>query len=310
VTWDGDDVNFLRAAYVATVDAATGVTRLYLRPPDLPFAASVAAGMGAAPLPGDSLGASLRRHLGYPVGLLIAQAEMLARHRGDTGVAARPWALALRAGDTASAGPPPPHAELALLRLDGAPRLWRLLPLADDSGNALTALVAATTLPDGMPLLRLLRLRPGTFPTLAAAESRIALAPSVVAAMAQGSGPGGNVRRGAVAVVPAAGTVAYVEYLFTTAHRASEPLLPRDVAVLTGGHLGVGDDVGSAARSLAASAATGAAEAAVSASLAEARRAFLALDSAARRSDWARFGRAYERLRQALGAPGSGVPRP
>lgn len=311
VAWDGDDVNFLRAAYLATVDAATGATRLYLRPPDLPFAASIAAATGVAALPSDSLDAGLRRQLGYPEGLLVAQAEMLARHRGDTGAAARPWALAVHAGDTASAGPPPaPHATLALLPLGGAPRLWRVLPLADDSGAALVALLAATTLPDGSASLRLLRLRPGTFPTLAAAESRISLAPAVVGAMAQGSGPTGNVRRGPVAIVPAAGTVAYVDWLFTTPERAGEPLLPREVAVLAGGHLGVGTDAAAAARALAATGATAATEAAVSASLSAARGAFLALDSAARRGDWARFGRAYERLRQALGAPGAGAPRP
>ena len=310
MSWDGDDVNFLRAAYLATVDAASGATRLYLRPPDLPFAASIAAVMGSPPLPSDSLGAQLRQHLGYPEGLLVAQAAMLARHRGDTGVAARTWVLAVRAGDTASAGPPPPHAGLALLRLDGTPRLWRLLPLADDSGNALVALVAATTLADGTGRLRLLRLKRGTFPTVAAAESRIALAPTAVGAMAQQSGPAGNVRRGAVSVVPGAGTLAYVEYLFATPRRADEPLLPRDVAVFAGGHLGVGEDVASAARALAATSVSAASEAVVSASLAEARRAFLALDSAARRGDWARFGRAYEHLRQALGVAGSGAPRP
>ncbi len=310
VTWDGDEVNFLRAAYLATVDAATGATRLYLRPPDLPLAASIAAAMGAPALPSDGLGPGLRRHLGYPRELLVAQAEMIARHRGDTGAGAGPWTLAVRAGDTASGGPPPPHPTLALLRLDGTPRLWRLLPLADDSGNALVALLAATTLADGTPRLRLLRLRPGTFPTVAAAESRISLAPAVVGAMAQASGPAGNVRRGPVAVVPAGGTVAYVEYLFSSPRRAEQPLLPRQVAVLEGGRLGVGDDVGSAARALAATGASARVEAAVSASLADARRAFLALDSAARAGDWVRFGRAYERLRQALGAPGSGSPRP
>ena len=311
VPWEGDDVNFLRAAYFATVDAATGATTLYLRPPDFPFAASVAAAMGSPALPSDSLPAGLGAHLGYPEPLLIAQAEMLARHRGDTGAAARPWALAVHAGDTASAGPPPaPHATLALLALGGPPLLWRLLPLADDSGNALVAFVAAATLPGGMPRLRLLRLRAGTFPTLAAAESRIALAPAVVGVLAEEAGAAGRGRRGPVAVVPAAGTVAYVDYLFAAPRRSGPPLLPRDVAVLAGGHLGVGGDVAAAARALAAAGPEAAAEAAASASLLEARRALEALDSAAGRADWDAFGRALERLRRALGLPAPAAARP
>jgi uncharacterized membrane protein (UPF0182 family) len=309
VAWDGDEVSFLRAAYVATVDAVTGETRLYLRPPDQPFAARLAAGMNAPALPSDSMGAGLLAHLDYPEALFVAQAEMLARHRGDTGAAPRPWAIAAGRPDTAGAPrPAPPRPTVALLALGetGTARLWRLLPLADDAGTALVAIVAASARPDGTLALRLLRLPAGTFPTLAVAGSRISLSPSVVGAMARASGPEGTVRRSPVAVVPAAGTVAYVEFLFASSQRADQPLMPRGAAVLAGGRLGVGEDVASAVRSLASSEGTEAASATTSASLAEARRAFIALDSAVRRGDWARFGRAYETLRRALGVRGGG----
>jgi uncharacterized protein len=309
VHWDDDDVNYLRAAYLATVDAVSGTTRLYLRPPDEPFAASLAAAMASPALPGESLSVALRRHLDYPASLLLAQAQMLARYRGDTGAAAAPWAPALPAADSEHESPAQPHATVALLSLDGAASLWRLLPLVDGSGRALVAFAAATERPDGTPELRLLRLKSETFPTLAVAQSRISLSPAVVGAMARASGPDGAVRRGPLAIVPAAGTVAYVQFLFA-APRRGDALLPAGAAVLAGGQVGVGDDLAAAVRGVLAAGGGAPAEATTAASLAEARRAFLSLDSAVRHGDWGRFGHAYETLRKALGVDGRGTRRP
>ena len=312
VEWNGDEVNYLCAPYVAAVDALTGSTRLYLRPPDLAFAAILAARSGVAALPSDSLDAALRDHLGYPGDLFLAQAEMLARHRGDTGVAARPWAVALPEGTTPRGGEPlAPHATLALLPLGGEPaRLWRLLPLADDGGNALVGIVAGSVRPDGRPELELLRYPGAAYPTLAAAESRMAASPAATGAVAEAAGPNGAVRRGAIAAIPVAGTVAYVRFLYAAAHRADDPLMPRGMVVLAGEHLGVGTDPESAVRALTSAREPPGAEALTSASLAAARAAFQALDSAVRRGDWVQFGRAYETLRRALGAGGTAPRRP
>ncbi len=308
VRWSGDDVNFLRAPYVATVDAVTGATRLYLRPPDLPFAARLAAITGARALPSDSLGADLRRHLGYPAGLFLAQAEMLARHRGDTGTAARAWSVAML--ESPPGAEPAPHATLALLALGDEPaRLWRLLPLADAAGSGLVGIVAGTAGADGRLLLRLLRLPAGAYPTLAAAESRIMSSPAAVGAVAEAAGPEGNVHRGAVAAIPVAGTVAYAQFLYASPRRDDIPLMPHRLAVLAEGHLGIGSDPVSAVHALA-SPTESRADAGTSATLTEARAAFLALDSAAHRGDWVRFGRAYETLRRALGIGGTPPRRP
>jgi uncharacterized membrane protein (UPF0182 family) len=307
VSWNGDEVNFLCAPYVATVDAVTGATRLYLRPPDLPFAARLAAGTGARALPSDSLGAELRRHVGYPDRLFLAQAVMLARHRGDTGTAARPWAVAtLESATLQGSEPAPPHATLALLALGGEPpQLWHLLPFADAAGNALVGIVAGMARPDGRLSLRLLRLAAGTYPTLAAAQSRISLSPATVGAVAEAAGPDGNVRRGGIAAIPVAGSVAYAQFFYASQRRQDVPLMPRGLAVLAAGHLGVGADPESAVRALVSARESPAAEAGLSASLAEARAAFLALDSAAHRGDWVQFGHAYETLRRALGGGGA-----
>ena len=307
VSWNGDAVNFLRAAFIATVDAVSGRTRLYLRPPDLAFASRLAAGYGTTALPSDSLDAELGAHLGYPAQLFAAQAAMLALHRGDAG--SEHWVVA-RSGERAEGGES--AQPQALVSLQGAqPALWRLAPLADSAGNALAAIAAGTTRPDGTLRLHLLRLPGGQFPTVAAAESRFASAPAVVAAAAGAAGPEGAVRRSAVAAIPAAGTIAYVQFLFASERRTQDPLMLRGAVLLASDRVGVGDGIASVADALAAGRGSPAAAAvAAAASLAEARAAFGALDSASRRGDWAAFARAYEALRRVLGAPPPGGRRP
>ena len=177
-------------------------------------------------------------------------------------------------------------------------------------GKGLVPFLTTNMRPDGTPRVSLLRLGVSTFPTPAAAASRMSLSPALVGAMAQLSGAEGSVRRGEVSAVPAAGTIAYVQYLFASADSAGAALLPRGVAVFVGGRVGVGTDVGTALRAGAASREESVAAENTSASLAQARAAFLALDSAVRAGDWARFGRAYENLRRALGAPPPGGRRP
>jgi uncharacterized membrane protein (UPF0182 family) len=313
VPWNGDAVNFLRAAFVAIVDAVSGRTRLYLRPPDLAFASALAEGYGTAPLPSDSLGPELKAHLGYPEQLFGAQVEMVARHRGDAGD--ERWIVARQEPDQATPGNEGralrPAAEV-LLSLDGGPpALWRLAPLADAAGNSLVAIAAGAARPDGTPWMRLLRLTGGPFPTVAAAATRFASAPAVVAAVAGAAGPDGAVRRSAVAALPAAGTVAYLQFLFASQRRAQDPLMPRGAALLASGRLGVGDGVRSAAEALASGRGAPAASfAGAAASFKEARAAFAALDSASRRGDWAAFARAYEALRRVLGAPPAGARWP
>ena len=99
---------------------------------------------------------------------------------------------------------------------------------------------------------------------------------------------------------PAGGGFAYVQTLYATADRSREPLRVRLVALLAEGRVGVGTDVRTAVASLREGEGGLAGALAAAAELAEARAAFLALDSAVRRGDWVQFGRAYEALRRAL----------
>lgn len=301
VDWNGELVNFLRAPYLATVDAVSGATRLYLRPPDMAFAEELAAGTGTPALPSDSLSPGLRHHLGYPEQLFLAQAQMLARHRGDADVTAEPWtAVGGRVAPERGGAAAPPRDVTALLGLGGGPpRLWRLLPLTDSAGNGLVAIVAGSCRADGTPWLRLLQLPEAGLPTLAAAENRLASSPTLEAALAEAAGPDGTARRSTVVAVPAAGTVAYAQFLLASRRKGEDPLLPRAMALLAANRLGIGDGAAAAARALVTASTPAAAPGAAS-GLTEVRTAFAAMDSALRRGDWASFGRAYEALRRAL----------
>lgn len=307
VRWRGEDINYLAAPYVVTVDAVNGATRLYLRAPGLAFAAEVARSEGAEPLPPDSLGAALSEHLDYPQGLLAAQAAMLARRGDDSALGGRAWALPARdsgAGTGGDAAPVRPAVGLLALG-EVSRRLWYLVPLTDATGNRLTAIVAATG-EGGAQRIRVMRVPEG-FPTPAAASSRLASAPAVLAASVAAFGPEGAVRRGPVLAIPAAGTIVYEQVIYGSERRSTEPLTVRGVALLAGGRIGAGADLAAAARALERGD-TGGADPGAGVSLAAARAAFLSLDSAVRRADWAEFARAYAVLRRALGAGGGERP--
>jgi uncharacterized protein len=297
VRWGGDEVNYLAAAYLAVVDAATGATRLFERPDAGAFARSVARSEGVSPLPADSLPRTLTRQLGYPAGLFGAQAAVLALLGGgpdDNG-----WTLVI--GDSAAARRDAARLlpTQALLPLgDEPPALWSLAPLNDGAGTRLRAIAAGSSQPGGH--LRFVTLRVGgePQPTPQAAAARIAVSPAVAAVTTLG-GPEGS-RRGPVHVVPVPGGVAYVQVLFT-AMPGAHGFVPAAVAVAAAGRVGVGSDAASAVAALERGDGD-AASPQSQAALAQARAAFAALDSALRTGDWMAIGRAWEALRRALGA--------
>ena len=299
VEWQGRRVNFLCAPYVATVDAASGATRLYLRAPGSGFAARLAAASGAAVLPEDSVPPAVRDQLDYPQSLLAVQARVLARHRDRPGE--REWAVVRLPGQSGAAGDLQPDAVEAALDLAGTEGLWRLVPLTDAGGNRLVGFVGATASGSGAPAPRLFLLPSTDFPTPEAVQSRLGASPAVVRAIAAAAGPEGAVRRSPVVALPVAGTVVYAQVIFASQRRPVEPLRVRSVALVAGGRVGVGSDVPAAATALASARAAVLGEAIADTSLAAARDAFLALDSAAQRGDWPAFGRAMEALREALG---------
>jgi uncharacterized membrane protein (UPF0182 family) len=309
VDWHGQRVNYLRAAYVATVDAGTGETRLYLRGPGTALAAALARVARTPVLPADSLPPGLREHLGYPAALLGAQSDVLARHDGNPGQA--PLAVVRSAAGAGGPGQEVARQPLtveAVLAIGGTRALWRLVPLTDAGGNRLVGFVAGQASGSSLPLPRLLKLPSTEFATLAAAESRLNASPALVGALAAAGGTEGAAHRSPVVALPVAGTVVYAQVVYASPRRLTEPLRVRAVALMAGGRVGVGADVAGAVRALASAQSATFLEARADTTMAAVRAAYLALDSAGKRGDWAAFGRGLETLRAALGLPAERRP--
>lgn len=292
IRWRGERINYLSAAYVATVDAVTGETRIYLRATANRFAGAVAAAEHVIALPYDSMPAELRRRLSYPPALFAAQVLMLARRGDNDSTTSRSWSLADRdtaegAGDAIAV-----RSAMAVLPLDGGARPWLVSALTDAGGNRLTALVAGSLGPDGVPGLRLLRVR-GLHPTPAAAATRLA---AVAATIARGDP--GAVRRGPVHVLPAGEVLVYAQVLFETDDVVNQPFRVAGVGALIGSRLGYGPDPAGAIASLGRG--TLVVDQPGARALEAARAAFAAMDSARERGDWVAFGQAWDALRRAL----------
>ena len=299
VRWNGEEINYLSSPYVITVDAVDGLTRFYLRPSANAFTASVARASALTPLPADSMPAALRRALRYPSALLGAQAATLARLGARNGGVSWSvtWPDTTAAAHDAAALP----STVALIALDGdGVRPWQIMPIADARGDHLVALLAGTVSSDGEVQLQLLRLEGDAVPTPQTAAARIGASPALLSAALSASGAEGAPRRGPVLIVPAAGTVAYAQALFTTRNRRDGPYRLEGVAIYADGRVGFGPDVRGAIRALQRGDSQGVLTALAGAELAEARAAFLALDSARQAGDWERFGRAWANLRRAL----------
>jgi uncharacterized membrane protein (UPF0182 family) len=305
VRWRGDDVNYIESPYVATVDAFDGQTALYLRPGASAFARGVALASALDPLPADSMAPALRRELGYPTGLLGAQAAMLAHH----GPGSTP-ALALATTDSAAMRDAsllePTFALLAI----GSPRvrLWQLVPFTDARGTRLATILAASASDAGQIELRLVVPQGAIALTPAEAASRMAATPAAKASVAF-AGPAGPLR-GRMLVVPAAGTIVYAQALYATSDRQRDPPRMAGIILLAGDRVAVGSDMSSAVRALQRGEVGSTRLPLGAEELAEARAAFLALDSASAVRDWERFNRAWTRLRHALGLDSGRGARP
>ncbi len=311
VRWRGDDINFLAVPFLALVDAETGATRLFLRPPDLAFARGLARAEGVTVEPSSAMPAPLRESLRYPSAQFGAQAAALGMLLAGEGES--PWVAGT--GDSSQSGRDAGDLVPTTTLVhgdDSARAAWLFLPLMDALGSRLAGLAAATVRRDGTPHLEFLRAEGSALPTPQVAAARIASAPVVVAAAA-GAGADGQVRHGPIQAVAVEGALAWARVLF--GHGASTgrsaTFEPAGVAVMVGSRIGFGPDAPSAVRALLRPDGGADALAAGTARLAEARAAFLLLDSARITGDWDRFGRAWEALRRTLLTErGPAGPRP
>jgi len=290
VRWRTRTVRYLRAGLIGVVDAATGATAVYLvRQPD-PVSAAWARLAPDIVQPADRLPAVVLEHLRYPEELFAAQGTLFL---GGTSEQARLQPPLVRS-----------PREVGRPRSEALSRpAWVVGTLPGDSGLEVRL---QAVLERGEPS-SLAGLLDGS---LEGTQSRLQVfrfaepvrypGPSLFAArITQDLEPGLGAAGPVLVHVFREGAV-----LMRAIYRIppTDSATPRfyQMAATMGEGVGRGPDAASAVRAAAQEAGAAAAGAG---DWAEARRWFRHLDAARRAGDWAAFGRAYERLRRALGIP-------
>lgn len=295
--WREREIGGLHAGFLATVEAATGVTRIYLRPGANASAAAWAAVAQGVVEPASAIPEAVLRAAPYPVELFRVQARYLEERRPQLG----------------SLGGPPGSRRAELPATDG---VWS----ADSSGPLRLAIyeraserrVAAVLTgrgAGGLDELRLVRFdSAGALEARSVLENRWshfatydALGDSIVE-------DGGRLERGPVRLEPGGdGAVAYQSH-FARDPRGDLVLAWVSVAA-PGERVGAGRSMREAWSNLLGATVPSVAGSAQATRLEEARRWLHRADSALRAGDWSGFGTAFDSLRAALGVPADTADR-
>lgn len=293
VMWQNRRVGSVRAAFLGTVEAETGATRIYLQP-----AADELAGTWARLSHGIVESAStipepILRAAPYPQALFRIQAQELEH---------APW----KAGSLGSTGQangetPPPQVGWAP---DTSGPL--LVSTFESPGERRLSAVLVGSRNDGRTHLRLVRLdSASTLPIRGVLENRWANFPSYDALSDSIREDGGKLERGPLRVDVSSGApVAYQSYF---AHRPAGGVWLAWVSVATRDatrdRQGAGRSLEEAWGNLLGNTVPAPPGTAQAGRLEEARRWMERADSALRSGDWSGFGRAWNSLRGVLGLP-------
>jgi hypothetical protein len=290
--WREHEIGALHAGFLATVDASTGATRVYLRPgADAPAAAWAAIAQGLVE-PASAIPEVVLRAAPYPVELFRVQARYLEERRPQLG----------------GLGGPPGSRRTELPATDG---IWS----SDSSGPVRMAIyeraserrVAAVLTggrENGVDELRLVR-----FDSAGALESRSVLENkwshfATYDALSDSiAEDGGRLERGPVRLdLRPGGPVAYQSH-FSRDARDNVALSWVSVAAPGDRLIGAGRTMREAWSNLQGQTVPSVAGSAQASRLEAARRWLQRADSALRTGDWGGFGEAWNGLRDALGLP-------
>jgi hypothetical protein len=295
--WRGHEIGALDAGFLATVDASTGATRIYLRSGADGLAAAWAAVAGGLVEPASAIPDAVRRAAPYPLELFRIQAIYVEQKEPDLGGLGGPQVF--RRVE-------PPATDLTWSPDTSGPVRMALYERVGDrrvGGVLIGARVA------GADELRLVR-----FDSTASPQSRIALEnrwshfASYDALNDSIGNEGGKLERGPVRLdLGDGGPVAYQSH-FVRGARGSAVLSWISVAA-PGERLGAGRTLREAWSNLLGASVPAIAGSAQATRLEEARRWLEQADSALRSGDWAVFGQAWGGLREALGLPAEAVKR-
>jgi hypothetical protein len=288
--WREREIGALHAGFLATVEAATGVTRIYLRPGANASAAAWAAIAEGVVEPASAIPEVVLRAAPYPVELFRVQARYLEERQPQLG----------------SLGGPPGSRRSELPATDG---VWSedstgpvRMAIYERAGERRVAAVLTGTGASGTDELRLVR-----FDSTTALESRSALENrwshfATYDALGDSiAEDGGRLERGPVRLeIGTGGPVAYQSH-FARDPRGNITLSWVSVAAPGDRLLGAGRSMREAWSNLQGATVPAVAGMAQATRLEEARRWLQRADSALRTGDWSAFGTAWDRLRDVLG---------
>jgi hypothetical protein len=291
VSWRGTEVGSLQAAFLGVVDAATGATRIFLRPGADPLAEAWASVSRGVVEPAASVPEPVLRAAPYPLELFRVQARQV--EQGSW----KPGTLGGRPADAAAGAP----RENIAWDADTTGPLF--LATFERAGERRLAAVLVAGRAEGQDALTLVRLDSAdALPSRSALESRWSRFASFDALGDSIREDGGTLEQGPVRLeLGPGGAVAYkVHY----ARRGAGRLGVAWVSVATAAErMGAGRTMAEAWNNLLGASVPAIAGTAQSTRLEEARRWLERADSALRGADWTGFGRAWQGLRRALGLP-------
>ncbi len=293
LTWQGRRVGALQAGFLAVVEATTGRTRVFLRPGADDLAESWASISRGVVEPASAIPAVVLSAAPYPVDLFRVQAR--AVEQGS-------WAPGIPPGGRpVQAGTDPIRSTVAWAPDTTGP--LRLVPYERTSERRMSALLLGGR-EDGQDVLRLVRLDSisgAAIPTRSALESKWGRFASYDALSDSIREAGDSLRPGPFRLdVAGDGPVAYqVAY----ARRKQGGVTVAWISVAVGERGGAGRTLDEAWSNLRGMSVPSIASSAQANRLDEARQWLERADSALRGADWVGFGRAWQRLRAALGLP-------
>ena len=231
---DMGNINYIRNAVKATIDAYDGETHLYVFAPDDPIIGAYRNLFPDLFLPSAAMPADLRRHARYPETMFSVQAEIYRTYhmldpqsfynKEDV------WELAQHSGQDNSAAPVTPTYIMATLPGEEKPEFLLMLPFTPRSKNNLISLMAARC--DGahlgetvVLLLSKQQLIPGPMNIAALINQDQNISKDLTLWNQQGS----HVVRGQILILPVGNTFLYVDPIYIQATQGSMPQLKKIV---------------------------------------------------------------------------------
>jgi hypothetical protein len=290
VLWRDRRVGSLRSAFIGTVNAESGASKIYLQPGADPLAETWARLSGGVVEPGSGIPELVLRAAPYPAELFRMQAQELERP---------PWSAGSLGGGARPSPSEPPVPQIGWSSDSSGPQL---VSTFESPGERRLKSVLIGSRDDGQMHLRLVRLDSiATLPISGVLENRWSNFPSYDALTDSISEDGGKLEPGPVRVdVGAGGPVAYQAHF---ALRPAGGLVLAWVSVAARDRLGAGRTLTEAWGNLLGTTVPAPPGSPPSGRLEEAKRWMELADSALRLGDWSEFGRAWNTLRSVLGLP-------